>query len=512
MKRLAWTAGLIATIGIVHAAEPLPPAIVKLMQQPQYANSTWTLYVKDLTSNKVDYDLNANRYFAPGSAGKLFAVAAFLNTFGIKGTIQTPVYALGKVDDEGVLNGDLVLVAKGDLVLGGRLLPANKIAYTAADHSYANVLGAELTPQDPLAGLQSLAQQIKNNGIKEIDGNVVIDVRYFTPYVERNVRISPIFINENLLDFVITPGNPDAPATITWRPQISTIKVTNKVVTVQPNQDSRITIKSNPAGNEIEVLGTIAVGSKPMVNTFPIQDPTQFAHDAFVEALTQQGIKVNERPDDVIPLPQVASYESMKPVAVLTSPEMLEYAKLILKVSHNTGANLIPALLAASHGKTTYDDGMGFLGQFLANTAHVDPTQTVFAGDAAGKGQYVTALAMMQLLEYFYHLPNQQFQSVLYALPVLGEDGSLAAVAQSTPAKGQIFAKSGTGVEINRLNNGIFMSAKGLAGYYQDKNKHWKAFVLSLNNDVLKQSSDVQPISNDLGLIVSALFEQQNPD
>lgn len=67
------------------------------------------------------------------------------------------------VIDDGNLKGNLVLVASGDLTMGGRTLPNGKIAFTPFDHNEADSLGnAILTKTNPLAGYQDLAKQIKN--------------------------------------------------------------------------------------------------------------------------------------------------------------------------------------------------------------------------------------------------------------------------------------------------------------------------------------------------------------
>ena len=56
---------------------------------------------------------------------------------------------------DGVLKGDLVLVANADLTLGGRDLPDGTIAFTNFDHTESNSLGSSiLTDTDPLAGLE----------------------------------------------------------------------------------------------------------------------------------------------------------------------------------------------------------------------------------------------------------------------------------------------------------------------------------------------------------------------
>src|SRR3712207_3770684 len=72
-----------------------------------------------------------DRLYLPGSSTKFFSVSAALDDLGFDHRFQTPVYARGEVKD-GALSGDLVLVASGDLTMGGqhglqRRLPDDEI-------------------------------------------------------------------------------------------------------------------------------------------------------------------------------------------------------------------------------------------------------------------------------------------------------------------------------------------------------------------------------------------------
>ena len=105
-----------------------------------------------------------------------------MNEIGPDHTYDTPVYRIGNVDSAGVLHGNLVLVASGDLTMGGRTNPDGSIAVTDFDHNEADSLGnAELTAPDPTAGYAQLAQQIAAAGIKKIAGDVIVDDRLLQP-------------------------------------------------------------------------------------------------------------------------------------------------------------------------------------------------------------------------------------------------------------------------------------------------------------------------------------------
>src|SRR3954465_8063062 len=181
------------------AGDPLPSAITAVMSKPRYAESTWSLFVTDLATSQTIYELKPDHLAFTGSVRKLFSVGLALRQLGADHRFTTPVYLQGTVDSQGTLDGNLVLVAAGDLTLGGRVTGDDDVAITTFDHNDANNLGtAILTPQDPLHGLDALAEQIRAAGIHHVAGDVVIDDRLFESFrvPNGNLLITPIMVNE----------------------------------------------------------------------------------------------------------------------------------------------------------------------------------------------------------------------------------------------------------------------------------------------------------------------------
>ena len=77
----------------------------------------------------------------------------------------------------------MILVAKGDLTMGGRDQGNDTLAISNFDHNDANNLKVGvLTAPNPLRGLDRLAKQVAASGITKISGDVIIDDRLFKPF------------------------------------------------------------------------------------------------------------------------------------------------------------------------------------------------------------------------------------------------------------------------------------------------------------------------------------------
>ena len=136
----------------------VPPDIRAVIEAPRYEGATWGMRAVALDADEPLLATGPDTLFFTGSVRKLFSVGMALNALGADHRFLTPVYRTGDLTPDGVLNGDLVLVAAADLTLGGRNLPDGTLAFTNFDHTESNSLGSSiLTDTDPLAGLTELA-------------------------------------------------------------------------------------------------------------------------------------------------------------------------------------------------------------------------------------------------------------------------------------------------------------------------------------------------------------------
>jgi D-alanyl-D-alanine carboxypeptidase/D-alanyl-D-alanine-endopeptidase (penicillin-binding protein 4) len=445
---------------------------------------------------------------------------ATLDELGFGHRFKTPVYAQGNVNN-GTLRGNLVLVASGDLTMGGRTAPNGTVSYTHIDHTYANsVPGATLTPENPLAGIDEIARQVRMSGVNRVDGDVVIDDRLFelapkgpsvnalsfnAPNLEPWPR--PITINDNLIDVQVAPGKlGEAPKVVKWRPKVAPYHLEMRAKTVAAGKPTTLDVSPQTDG-PVVVSGNIAADAGKQLRVAAVDDPSAFARTALIEALRRAGVSVGAShtgPNPYSELPKKGSYSTKDEVAAYVSPPYSQYAKLILKVSHNYGANLDLCLMAVKAGSTDCNDAFPLMEKFFEK-AGVDTEQVAFADGRGGNPtDRFTPEAATDLLSYWLKQP--QAKAFREMLPVMGVDGSLADNCKHCPAKGKVFAKVGT-VGLPDFVSVRVVDNESLGGYMKVKPGQFHVFYLVVNSASAKNVEEVLKIFNDVNDIAAILQE-----
>jgi serine-type D-Ala-D-Ala carboxypeptidase/endopeptidase (penicillin-binding protein 4) len=514
---VAICAGRTALVTQAAADEKLSPEIRKLLDDPQFKHAHWGILVADRSTGQVLYEHEADKLFAPASTTKLYSVAAALDSLGADYRFETPVCRRGTVNSQGILEGDLILVATGDLTMDGRTVKsdtvkAGTIEYTKADHTYANPSGnAVLTSGDPLAGLDLLARQIAGAGIRQIRGQVLIDARAFAPANATGSgpsQLTPIMINDNLIDFTVSATEKGQRAKVEWRPQSSTLRIDAQIETIAPGGQTKI--ECRPAGDDRFVLrGKIAVDRHQFVIVHEVGDPPRWARTLFIDALGRAGVVVSASPYDANPerlLPKQGDLHGLTRVAVLNSAPFSENATLILKVSHNLHASTLPLLIAVRHGKRQLDDGLRLEHDFLKR-AGLDADSISFGGGAGGApADFTTPRMTVALLRYM----STRCDFTIYekALPLLGIDGTLAdAVSAQSPARGKVRAKTGTLLWENQTNGRFLVTSKALAGYMTARSGRPLVFSFVVNGVPIDKQTETQTLGKVLAHLCEIVFQ-----
>ena len=111
--------------------------------------------VSDLKSGDIIASLNADKPLIPASIMKSISIASLSDVADQMATWDTPVVIEGKVDNDGVLHGNLIIEATGDPSINNSSWPKS---------------------EDFVA---EIVQALKSAGIKSITGKIIIDESYF---------------------------------------------------------------------------------------------------------------------------------------------------------------------------------------------------------------------------------------------------------------------------------------------------------------------------------------------
>ncbi|MFV0819566.1 D-alanyl-D-alanine carboxypeptidase [Tatlockia micdadei] len=495
-------------------------AIDAILNKPVYRNSIWGLRVIDSKTGLTLIDFRPQHPFYIGSVRKLFSVGALLNQAGANYRFHTRVAYQGTIDANGVLKGNLILVASGDLTMGGRTLPDGTIAISNFDHNEANSLGnAILTSPDPLAGYKGLAKQIYGYGIRRISGNIVIDDGLFKPFRFRNeFNVTPIFVNDDVIDVIMKPTEIGRQASVNWRPVSAAFTISSSLQTT--NSNTAATYKLDPqlptcigdAHCQGQVTGNLPIHfippfthHFPLVQTFRIVKPANYARTVLIEALKNAGIKI-DAPINAHNPPMPPGSSTL--IAELVSPPFSEYAKFILKVSYNIGADVSLVLFGLTKGVNNMASALTAERNSLVNQHKIPGDQFHFIDGSGGGETFATNRVVTQWLTIMAQSPF--FSAFFDSLPVLGVDGSLATVTEFktrpslSGASGKVHAKSGTYAQ--GTPQGIQLKGQALAGYIDTKSGRRLIYHLVVNNVTLSSITDIMRVFQDQGTISAILW------
>ena len=130
-------------VTLAAAADPLAMRVETVLKSPGYKSGHWGLLVVDAKTGATVFERNPDELFCPASVTKLFTTAAALVDLGADYRFQTPVVRRGSVESNGTLIGDLILVAQGDLCLGGRTGPEGTVVLRILPRGRARLRGVQ---------------------------------------------------------------------------------------------------------------------------------------------------------------------------------------------------------------------------------------------------------------------------------------------------------------------------------------------------------------------------------
>jgi D-alanyl-D-alanine carboxypeptidase/D-alanyl-D-alanine-endopeptidase (penicillin-binding protein 4) len=423
---------LIASLCLSTSAEgaQLPPAVSRAMLAAGVPARDVSIYVRDAGTNEVIVDLGIDTPRSPASVIKVLTTFAALDMLGPAYTWKTRAYGAGR-PGAGVLQGDLYLVGGGD-------------PYMSSERWW------------------SFVQNLREQGIAKIAGDVVIDNSYFAPamgnradfdaqpFRSYNVLPDALMVNFQSSRFTITALPQRSRPMIVANPLPSNLTIRNelRLGTGRCQGQDRGVVFDTPDPKKPEVLvvsGVFPVSCGTYSIPRAIMTAPDYAYGTFRTFWTQSGgvidggMRVAAVPPDATLLYEHASL----PLA--------EIIRMVNKFSNNVMArHLLLTLGAESFGApATIESGRNAVRGWLLKRGIRMPGFVLDNGSGLSRAERVTARGLGEMLDIAWHSPFMpEFAATL---PLAATDGTLRSRFKSPGMQGRIRLKTGHLEGVNAL-------------------------------------------------------------
>ncbi len=422
-KRLI--AGLLLAATIVQAAEAtdttLPVSVRSLLDLRQVPHESLSVYVEDLRSGEpvlrwLD-DLPRN----PASTMKLLTTLVALDLLGPAYTWRTEVYALGNVDD-GRLDGDLLIKGYGDPFL------VNERVW-------------------------QLLQQIRQAGIHDVTGDLLIDNTYFDvaehdpaafdgrPLRAYNVAPDALLMNFKVVRYSFEPDI-EAHAVRVWLdPPLENIHVENRLaLSTGPCRGYQrgITITVNEAIDRVTFSGKFPGSCRRYAMDRTALDHGEYAFGLFTYLWRESGGRFDggwshaDAPEDMEP---IVTFESLPLADLIARVNKHSNNVMARQVLYTVSAEQLGVPGTEAGGRTVVRDwlaanGFEFTGLKFDNGAGLSRDARISAREFGALLRYAWAQPFMP--EY------------LASMSLSGLDGTLSERFDDAVLTGMAHLKTGS--------------------------------------------------------------------
>ncbi len=455
-------------------------AMNRLLDAEGFEHGFWGVHVVDIESGRTLYARNAGKSLVPASNAKLYTTAAALDLLGPDYRFETRLYIDGIIDEEGALQGNVIVRGGGDPTLGGH--------YLADSGDWDEDI-------DALAVFRAWADSLRAAGVRRIAGDIIGDDDVIddvplgvnwswddeTWYY--SAQLGGLTFHDNVIHLYVHGQSPGMPATLAWEPlNTGYVQVVNRTRTTEAGTTLKEGYRRLRGRNTIEVATTLPPGAGEL-EEITVENPTAYTVYVLRETLLESGIAVAGDPVDADDLSIKPSYETptYRQVATHRSAPLPEVASMINKPSQNLYADLLMKMIGVAHPKENSDltPGSAAMGVEAAMGAFaragVD-TSAIRLVDGSGLSRLNLVAPEMttSLLSFMWTHPNERVRAAFYdSLPVAGESGSLKRRMRQGAAAGNVRGKTGT-----------LTFASSLSGYARARNERMLAFSIMSNHHI----------------------------
>ncbi|HXW62214.1 MAG TPA: D-alanyl-D-alanine carboxypeptidase/D-alanyl-D-alanine-endopeptidase [Candidatus Acidoferrales bacterium] len=479
--------------------------VLEALRSTNSEHSFWGILIADRDTGMTLYEWNADQFFMPASNAKLFTTALALAQLRSDYRFHTTLESKAALGNDGRLSGDLVLVGRGDPNLSNRKIPY--------------VGGASEREGITEKVLAEMADRVVAEGLKEIDGDIVADDRYFPYdpypaawtvgdlYFRFGAPVDAIAFNDNTVSIdVLAADRIGEPAIVRTQPAAAVDSVSYDIRTGPRGSEPDLAVVRQPGEKYVLLRGTVPLGHQAVRLDLAMLEPARTAALTLKQLLEARGVQVTGG-TQVRHSPPPETSASGEPILTRTAPQepesnphvLAEHVSLPLlesvRVTNKVSQNLHAELLLRTVGRVALGLGSTAAGlqverDFFHQAGIADGDVVLTDGSGLARNDLVTPRAVVALLTY---VANQPWGAdYISTLPVAGVDGTLENRMVHTAASNRIQAKTGE-VEHER----------GLSGYATTLGGEHLIFSIFYNNNPQKGPETAAPID----LIATAMVE-----
>lgn len=453
----------------------------ELVGSKAFDNAMLAISVADVETGEAVFKYNSSTNLVPASVQKLVTTATALELLGPEFTFETKIAINGQLDD-GILHGDLIIVGGGDPTLGSKYFNTNS---------------------DKTLFLKEWAQKIKEFGISEIEGDLIVDATLFQDvdvpkswiwedlgnYYGAAAKAISVFDNTFEIEFATGENDGDSTKIVSMEPNIYNLIIKNEVLSSSVQRDLAY-VFGDPNTSYRTIRGTLPKNRKSFKINASIPNPVQvLAHD-FVEVLTDSSVWV----DGNINYSYNEPYINIDSVLFRwKSPKLDEIVQQINFESVNLFAENFGKYLGVfSSNKGTTAEGIRVIQNYWDSTSV--KLNNWYLADASGLSR-VNSLSAETLTDLLVYMVNESENAQIFkeSIPVMGQNGTQKYYFQNSVLNGKARAKSGS-----------MKRVRSFAGYMETKSSRGIAFSVIANN--FKGSS--MQMAHQLEGIIEAIYEE----
>lgn len=367
-------------------------AFDQFQHQESLKNGISSLTVFDGKTGQTIYSANEHMGLATASTMKIITAATALDFLGKDHQFKTTLYYTGDIDENGTLNGNIIVSGTGDPTLGSPRYPETK----------AEVI------------LNKWASLIQQAGIKSIHGSVIADDRLFHGnqlpggWIWTDMGnyygagVSALNWCENAFGVNFQPGNKvgSKAEIVQYSTQIPYLEIINETTTGKTGSGDNVYAYSAPYSTKIFIRGTYGLDLKKTIE-LSSPDPAYDLAFQLNETLNKRGVIADVPPATGIKMDSL-DLSNKQLLDVHLSPSLDKIVYWFNQKSINLyGEALLKAIAYTTAGKTGTDDGANYVQKYWNAKLKIDAGElNSVDGSGLSPQNRVTTLAMNKIMQY----------------------------------------------------------------------------------------------------------------